>query len=254
MGFHTGLVSVSFRPRTVEEILEASRAAGLEWIEWGSDVHVPAGGEEKARFVAQATAAAGLRSEAYGSYFRIGVMPVAEFVAYRDTALWLGARVIRVWGGNKDSEALSGEDWDRLVADGRAIAEMAAQSGLTVTLECHGGTVTNRWESAMEYLRRTSHPALRMYWQPNQFRMPEYNREAAEKLAPWVENLHVFSWEASGRHPLAWGREDWRQYLEIFRPQARKREMGLLLEFMHDDRLESLAETADELHRWVAAL
>ena len=36
-----GVVSVSFRKHTVEEILEASQKAGLSYIEWGSDVHAP---------------------------------------------------------------------------------------------------------------------------------------------------------------------------------------------------------------------
>ena len=39
--YHLGVVSVSFRQHTPEEILEATRAAGLSYIEWGSDVYAP---------------------------------------------------------------------------------------------------------------------------------------------------------------------------------------------------------------------
>lgn len=44
-----GLVSISFRNRTAEEIIEAVKNAGLNAIEWGGDVHVPHGNVSRAR-------------------------------------------------------------------------------------------------------------------------------------------------------------------------------------------------------------
>ena len=41
--FISGVVSVSFRPNSVEEIINAAKNANLSLIEWGSDVHSPAG-------------------------------------------------------------------------------------------------------------------------------------------------------------------------------------------------------------------
>ena len=60
MSFHTGLVSISFRRYSVDEIIAACREAGLEWIEWGSDVHVPAGNLTVADEVAAQMKEAGL--------------------------------------------------------------------------------------------------------------------------------------------------------------------------------------------------
>ena len=39
--FDTGLVSVSFRPLTPQQVAAAAVDAGLSYIEWGSDVHAP---------------------------------------------------------------------------------------------------------------------------------------------------------------------------------------------------------------------
>ena len=39
--YRLGLVSVSFRQHSPEEILPAVKAAGLSCVEWGSDVHAP---------------------------------------------------------------------------------------------------------------------------------------------------------------------------------------------------------------------
>ena len=47
--YRLGLVSVSFRPHTPEDILKAMQCAGLNYIEWGGDVHVPHGDEKTAR-------------------------------------------------------------------------------------------------------------------------------------------------------------------------------------------------------------
>ncbi len=251
MPFLTGLVSISFRRHTVEELIAACREAGLSLIEWGSDVHVPAGNAAIADEVAAKTAAAGLRCATYGSYFRLGQHTPAEFAPYVDSARRLGARIIRVWGGTKGSADLTGEERSALVRDAREIAEMAAAQGLTVALECHGGTVTDHIDSAIGFYSEVDHPALRAYWQPNQCYDFAYNRAAAERTSPLTEAVHVFHWSATARYPLADGAADWMEYLKILQPMAEEKDLPMLLEFMHDDRLETLAETARVLNTWV---
>ena len=98
--FTTGLVSISFRKETPQTLIRASREAGLEKIEWGGDVHVPVGDLARAKQVGEETRAAGLDPCAYGSYFRIGISPLDEWQRTIDTALALGAKLIRVWAGN----------------------------------------------------------------------------------------------------------------------------------------------------------
>ena len=249
MNFQTGLVSISFRKYSIDEILTACRAANLSLIEWGSDVHVPAGNAQIADLVAKKTADAGLSTITYGSYFRIGHTPLAELDAYLDSTCRLGAKNIRMWCGTCGSAQATPEIREKIVSDGRAAAEAAAKYGLNITLECHSGTLTDDCSSAMQYLREVNHPAMRMYWQPSQFHSEEYNIETAKAYAPYTECLHVFHWDASHRYPLAGGTEIWAKYLSAFRDQNRP--IGLLLEFMHDDRLETLAETAATLQSWL---
>lgn len=251
MSFYPGLVSISFRRYSVDDILDACQKAGLTCIEWGSDVHVPAGNAQVADEVAEKTKAAGLFTMAYGSYFRLGGNTPAEFAPYIDSAKRLGARVIRVWGGVKGSANMTAEEREKLVADARAIADMAEEAGLIVTLECHSDTVTDHVDSGMDFYKAVNHPALRAYWQPSQFYDEAYNLDAAARYAPLTECLHVFQWSRTARHPLPEGREIWGKYLDLFRAEAEDRDIGLLLEFMHDDRLETLYETAEELKSWL---
>jgi 3-dehydroshikimate dehydratase len=55
-----GLCSVSFRALPAAEVAERAAAAGLSAIEWGGDVHVPAGDLAMARAVARLSAGHGL--------------------------------------------------------------------------------------------------------------------------------------------------------------------------------------------------
>ena len=69
MTYRTGLVSISFRKYSVEELIEASLAAGITAIEWGSDVHVPAGDVETAKKTAELCEKANITLPQYGSYY-----------------------------------------------------------------------------------------------------------------------------------------------------------------------------------------
>lgn len=254
--FSTGLVSITFRKNTVEELIEAVRSCGLQAIEWGSDVHVLPGNRDRALDVRAKMQDNGLRTAAYGSYYSLGQStdPEKDFRPYLDTAQWLDTSVIRIWGGKKGSALLGEADLEQLAAEAKVIAHMAEETGIRLSLECHPNTLTDDADVSLRFLQAVNSPSLTMYWQPNQNRTLEYNLQAAEKLAPITTNLHVFSWEMEDgqlhRFPLAQHEERWQNYLRIFGGETASH--ALLLEFMHDDRLETLPETAATLLKWAA--
>ena len=94
-----GLVSISFRSKSVEEIARAARAAGLEAIECGGDVHVPHGDLDAARNAAEISKKYGLECVHYGSYYKIGYSDPELFSSVLESARVLGAPIIRVWAG-----------------------------------------------------------------------------------------------------------------------------------------------------------
>lgn len=250
---HTGLVSISFRKYTAEEIVAAMRRCGLTEVEWGSDVHVPVGDTERARQVRLLTEENGLHVAAYGSYYYL--CSGEDFHPYLENARILNTNVIRVWGGKKGSAELTGEDWYALVADARRIAKMAAPYGITITLECHNNSVTDTADSAKRFLDAVQEPNLKMYWQPNQKYSHEVNVEAAKLLSSDTVNIHVFAWELCGdellRYPLTAHADRWQEYFRIFREDGT--DHTAMLEFMPDDRIESLAEEAAALDHLINA-
>lgn len=235
--YNLGLVSVSFRQHTPEKILQAMQKVGLSRIEWGSDVHCPPAAASK---IAALQEAYGVVCCSYGTYFRLGVTPLEELPAYLDAAKTLGAPIVRLWCGSKDSRDCTENEREALFRDCRAAAALAERAEVTLCMECHRGTFTECKEGALMLMQAVDSPAFRMYWQPNQFRTEEENLAYAGALAPYTEHLHVFNWKEKEKFPLSLAVEVWKRYLACF-PGDRH----LLLEFMPDGALETLpAEVA----------
>jgi hydroxypyruvate isomerase len=213
MNFQTGLVSISFRKYTIDEILTACRAANLSLVEWGSDVHVPAGDAKAADLVAKKTADAGMRCITYGSYFRIAHTPLAEFDAYLDSACRLGAKNIRLWCGTVGSAQATPEMREKIVTEGRAAAEMAAKCGLTITLECHSGTLTDDCDSAMRYIREVDHPKVKVIYDIYHQQVMEGNIiPSITKNLDCIAHLHAAG--HPGRNEMQYGESDYKNIIK----------------------------------------
>ena len=92
--YRSGLVSISFRGHSPAEILEAAARAGLSCIEWGSDVHAPCGDVENLEKIVKLQEKYGISCCSYGTYFRLGVTPIAELPAYIQAAKTLGTNIL----------------------------------------------------------------------------------------------------------------------------------------------------------------
>ena len=115
-----GLVSISFRSKSVEEIAVAAKNAGVEAIEWGGDVHVPHGDLQAAKHAAEISKKYGLQCVHYGSYYKMGYSDPELFSDVLESAKILGVPIIRVWAGlGIHPDSLPREDYDRIVADAK---------------------------------------------------------------------------------------------------------------------------------------
>lgn len=246
-----GLVSVTFRQLLPDEIIARCSQSGLRAIEWGGDVHVPSGDTETAKRVARATREADLSVSAYGSYFHLGASSSKglAFSTVLETAVALGAPIIRVWAGNRASSEADSE-WRRTVAaDALRCANLAAEQGIMIAYEFHSGTLTDTLESALALLEATDHPFIRTLWQPPIGSEMADNLTAIRSLAPRLAGIHVFNWGPMGwsdRRPLAESHTLWRNYISELRSRGFRGD--LLLEFVPGDDPEVLTREAAELH------
>jgi len=267
-----GLVSVTFRKLGFTEIIRLVRQAGLRAIEWGGDVHVPHGDLARAREVSRQTRAAGLTVAAYGSYYRAAhseALPAesrVDFARVLETAVTLCAPVIRVWAGVEGSARASADMRRRVADDLMRIAALAAQAGVHVATEFHGGTLTDTNESARALLlEEAAHPNLYSYWQTPVGMSDEDCLAGLSLIGPKLSHLHVFNWVwgASGEieaHPLGEGEGParWRQFFAAAaasistKPQSTAADtvanpIAAMLEFVPGGSPESLLNEARTL-------
>ena len=240
--YQTGLVSISFRSLTPEQIIAATANAGLSCVEWGSDVHAPCNDMERLQEILRLQQESGISCCSYGTYFRIGVNAVSELPDYIRAAKILGTDILRLWCGNKGSELFTPEELESFYEECRKLAAIAEKENVTLCMECHNNTLTDRLAPALALMQAVNSPAFRMYYQPNQFRTEEENIAYAKAIAPYTDHIHVFNWESVNRYPLRDGVEIWRKYLSCFAGDR-----TLLLEFVPDNQVESLPEEANAL-------
>lgn len=243
-GYTLGLVSVSFRGYAPSEILDAAKRAGLECIEWGSDIHAPCTDENALRDIAALQAQYGLFCSSYGTYFRLGQTPLNELETYIAAAKILGTTTLRLWCGTKSGSLMTEDEREHLFDECRQAAAIAERHGVTLCMECHRDTFTEHREDALALMRAVASPHFRLYWQPAQWRCSRDNVEYAWDIAPYTEAIHVFHWRGEQRFPLSSAAAQWREYLTCF-PRPRT----LLLEFMPNDTLEELNFEAMTLKR-----
>ncbi len=247
--YRLGLVSISFREHSPEEILKAVKSAGLSCIEWGSDIHAPCHDTERLHEIARLQAQYGIECSSYGTYFRLGHTPMEELGDYIAAAKLLGTNILRLWCGDKSGAEMTDSEREALFAECRRAAKIAEVNDVTLCMECHMRSFTECSEDTVALMKTVNSPAFRMYWQPFQWLDAEKSLTVACAVAPYAEHIHVFNWQGSRKFPLAEAVEEWRHYLSVFdTPRT------LLLEFMPDDRLEALSVEAESLRTIVGGM
>jgi sugar phosphate isomerase/epimerase len=248
-----GLVSVTFRSLSPEEIIRLMGQAGVQTVEWGGDIHVPAGDVDRAREVGRWTREAGLMVSAYGSYYRLGGggKEEAPFERVLASAVGLGAPTIRVWAGRKGSADYSPQERREVIDDALRVADMAGRAGITISLEYHGGTLTDSRASVRSLLDELSHPNIEFLWQPTNGEPMEACAERLLDVLPRLRNVHVFHWwpTAADRQPLIQGEARWRTYIDIVRQAGPSADF--LLEFVANDSPGQFLADASTLRSWL---
>lgn len=183
-----GLASVTFRNKNIGEIVALCKQAGVSFIEWGADVHVKSA--DDARLAKKLCDEAGIAIPSYGSYYRVGSKNEEEWLALCENASIMGAKSIRVWLGNKNSEDTGEREYKKLLSDLEFICTKAEEKGLLVCPECHDHTFNNNTYAFLKIHEDLGAENFRTYFQSRYFRL-EYDLDRIEKTYDFIENVHV---------------------------------------------------------------
>ena len=216
----------------------------LEGIEWGGDVHAPAGNVSIAKKIRDACKEANIETPSYGSYFRLGE-PIDEAKRAFETAAVLGAETVRIWGGSKNGPELTESEWSDLVLAAEEVSQAATEFGVVPALEWHSGTVTSSIETSRRFLAESS---LLSYWQPPVLASDEECLEGIRVVNDKLAHLHVFHWATSftDRLTLADGEARWLKFFSLV-----PRDCWAFLEFVLNDSTEQVVKDAEVLLRLV---
>ncbi len=245
----SGLVSITFRNKTVLEICKLCKEARLSAVEWGGDIHVPPKGD-KARETLHLTQEHGLAVSSYGSYFRLG-QGVDAFMYNLEEAVNLTAPVIRIWAGVKGSGEYGADERRILTDELMTVSKKAFDAGVRVALEYHPNTLTDDRESVKKLMKETAGEAYSplFYWQPRWDWDAEETIRAISDLDGRLSHAHVFAWEhrENGilRKPIKDGESLLTRALSI------KKDGYALIEFVKDDSDEMLLKDAEILNHWI---
>lgn len=248
-----GLVSVSFRKLDICEIIKLAKENGLKYIEWGSEPHVPMGNVKLARIVKRLMHGAGLKCESYGSYYGVtykkGQHKPIMFKRVCKTALALGAKTVRIWAGWPGCGDIDAQAEARAVIHTREIANIAKKYGLTLSFECHWGTVTEEYHRAIAFIEKVGCDNVKIYFQPNPKMSVEYDLEACRALLPYTTNVHVCNHRFIGselvKKSLNEAKDEWAEYIRLL---SEDKDRVYLLEFMPNGEPDTLPEESRALY------
>lgn len=251
----TGLCSVTLRALAPADVVDVAARAGLQAIEWGGDIHVPAGDALRAREVAALTRDAGLAVASYGSYQRFTGSDAQCDALTGDvltTAEALGATRVRVWAGRTGSAESDPSHRTELAARVRRAADSARAGGMELGLEFHRGTLTDGADATARFLEEVDRDNVRTYWQPPVGEDSDLATAGLLALLPWVSTVHAFSWwPEADRRPLGARADLWARVVDVL--DDPRREHDVLLEFVEGDAPQQVIEDAAVLRQIVRA-
>lgn len=242
--FVPGIVSATFKDRSVDEVISLALSSGLKAIEWSENHHFDPHALDVCEEIGEKTRKSGLEIASYGSYYRLGTG--MDFSVSLSASERMGAKNIRVWGGSKPSKEIDGVEWKALVEEAKAISDMAKEKGIRVSLEWHKNTVTDSNESALGFFHDVDKDNFGSFWQPTPNQSVGYRARGIKEALAWITNIHVYYWDESGRRPLSEGTEDWKEYFKSMTDDR-----YLLLEFVKDNSVEQFRIDAATLLSWI---
>ena len=186
--FKIGLCSVTFRKKSVEEIVKIAEKAHIDFIEWGADVHVRT--VEDARKVRNLCDRSGIKISSYGSYYNTNATDESEWNNICRIADEMGATSVRIWLGKKDSEKTDYDEYSVMVEHMKNMCDIAAKYNLTVCPECHDNTFNNNTDAFLKLNNDLQRDNFRTYFQSRYHRM-EYDLDRIDRTFEHIENVHV---------------------------------------------------------------
>lgn len=228
-----GVCTIAFSRETIEKAIEDISLCGAEVIEiWSKPAHIQYPVDDgRIREIKNFAIDKNIEIVALGSYLN-GI----DRIYNNDTevtidseikiARLLGAKIIRIWAGNKESAKCPEEEARIVIKSIQEYSEKARDNGITLVLERHCGTLTHGWwDAPLKILEMIDRGNCKLNYQvPFPAEKGEYEKfckEDFEKLLPLSAHCHLQNYRDSkdfnSRCILSEGLIDYRSFSKIAR-------------------------------------
>jgi len=188
-----GVCSIALRRYDVFRAIRMAAEAGYSGVEiWGKPPHTPNPiDKQHEEAVRQIIHDCGLTVPMFGSYVNVDGSDWKKNAKENlDISCILGAKVMRIWAGSKEPSDADQDYWQEVILRLREFCLMAADVGISLAVEMHGGTLAATVEGSERLLVEVDHPALKLNLQLTDFPPEEFYR-ALPTLGPHVVNIHA---------------------------------------------------------------
>ena len=219
----TGLCTIAFKDRPFEAVLDLAVEAGIDGVEpWGKPNHIPSScsGELLAERN-EAILSRGLVVSQFGTHANpSSPLFETEMEEALTAARAFGTNQVRVWAGRCGSAEADDAAWRQAIEGLCVFSERAEDEDLTLSVEMHGGRLTDTVDGCMRLIEGVANDALRMNYQPLSNETAEEAIGNAHRIAPYVAAVHAQNFVETGESRRSLIREgiiDYAAILQIFR-------------------------------------
>ena len=244
--FKLGLCSVTFRKKSVEQVVEIAKKAGVSSIEWGADVHIKTPEDaQKAKILCND---AGIVISSYGSYINSADYDESKWIETCKIAKEMGASSVRIWLGNKNSEETDENEYELLIKNTKKMCTVADDCGLFVCPECHDNTFNNNTDAFLKICEDINKENFKTYFQSRYFRM-EYDLDRIERTYQYIRDVHVSYRDLKREQYFRKKRPD---YLDVLlkKLRAMKFDGMVMIEFVRYNSEKQLLSDAEKLRSY----
>lgn len=187
--FKIGFTSTTFRNhKSLSDVVELAKKAGVDYIEWGGDIHVKS--VEDAKKAKELCYKAGIKISSYATYYYVGYSDSKTWEGLCKIASALGADSLRVWLGKKNSQYTNEFEYMKILSDAAYICDVAKKYNLTVCPECHDRTYNNNTYAILKFIKDLNRDNFKTYFQSRYFKLA-YDLDRIDKTFEHIKNVHV---------------------------------------------------------------
>ena len=241
--FKLGLCSVTFRKKTVDEVVYIAKKAGIGYIEWGGDVHVRS--MDDAKKVKSLCDKEGIKISSYGSYFNPADYSEEKWIDTCEIASEMGASSIRIWLGKKNSQITKEDEYQHILSSTKKMCDIAAEYDLLVCPECHDNTFNNNTDAILRFISDLQKDNFKTYFQSRYFRMA-YDLDRIDRTYDYIRDFHV-SYRDLKREQLF--RKKDKNYLDTLLKKFRDKNFSgiVMVEFVSGNSEKQLYKDTEKL-------